>query len=319
MESKSIDFFRRGREKDLFEARDWNSPPVGNGKTSPQQATFFSRTHWLWFHSTFLVDFIRHSLLISFDTPRILSWFLNVFKRKKVDDLNLKKIKIQNEGDTSRFFLVSDFFQIQNMYFFTLKTFKNYLKSRSIEWNQQGVSNEIRIDVVWKKRYLLADFFTIFPASGVFSHLTSKVRLDTYLWKKFLWISGLLLEILFLSEESTQEMVLLPRKDVDHALRTTCWGSFQNLRVFSLFCQSWLKGSAKRFNLHSERLRIIRSQVEDLNLSFSFGKERGGVNNFRMTLLWRRTAVTVEHCRRPTVFVPNRWPVCRLPTECRMF
>ena len=87
-------------------------------------------------------DFIRHSFVDFIRHSSIWAGLWMFFEREKVDDLNWKKVKIQNEGDTSRFFLVSDFFQIQNMYFFTLKTFRNYLKSRSIERNQQGVSNQ---------------------------------------------------------------------------------------------------------------------------------------------------------------------------------
>ena len=79
----------------------------------------------------------------------------------------IRKNQTQNESAISTLFFASDIFQIQNISFFF-----TFYKIRKLSQNQNKWI-EIKIDVARNKKVLAGGVFTIFPAGGEFSCLTS--------------------------------------------------------------------------------------------------------------------------------------------------
>ena len=113
--------------------------PLEKGKTSASRQLSYPNPIRLWFQSVFF-DF---------------GIFLNVFKPKNVNVLNLKKIQKQGKMCSWRHHFVFDVFQIEKIHFF-------YVWKRSKTSLNQKVSMKIKVSVVWRKKVAgWRDLFTI--------------------------------------------------------------------------------------------------------------------------------------------------------------
>ena len=102
---------------------------------NPPTSNLFPQTTWTFWLPSILFDF---------------GLFSNVFERVKVDVSNLKNIRDKKQFAGGALILFLFFFKIQNIHVFT------FWKHSKTSLNQ-GVPIEF-----WKKKFLLADFFSIF-------------------------------------------------------------------------------------------------------------------------------------------------------------